>query len=315
MSSRPMGAATRDAFGEALAEAGEADARIVVVDGDVADSTRTKEFMKRFPTRAWNVGIAESNLIGISSGLAASGKLPVVASFACFLLCNAFDQIRMGIAFPGLNVKLVGSHGGISPGEDGPSQMAPEDVALACGLGGFTVVVPADAAATKVLTKAMLWHEGPVYMRTGRPDAPVIYESEPDLELAKAQLVREGADVTIIANGLMVAEALDAADELAQEGTEARVLDMHTAKPIDAGAIRSAAETGGIVVAEEHFAYGGLGAAVSMAASLLERPPRLRFVNIGDSYSTSGKPAQLFEAAGITTANIVKAARSLVESN
>jgi transketolase len=311
-----MGAATRDAFGETLAEAGEADARIVVVDGDVADSTRTKEFMKRFPTRAWNVGIAESNLIGVSSGLAASGKLPVVASFACFLLCNAFDQIRMGIAFPGLNVKLVGSHGGISPGEDGPSQMAPEDVALACGLGGFTVVVPADAAATKVLTRAMLKHEGPVYMRTGRPDAPVIYESEPELELGKAQVVRDGGDVTLVANGLMVAEALDAADELAKNGVEARVLDMHTVKPIDAAAVRSAAdETKGIVVAEEHFAHGGLGAAVSMAASTLERPPQLRFVNIGDSYSTSGKPMQLFEAAGITTAKIVKAAQSLVNSN
>jgi transketolase len=309
-----MGPATRDAFGEALAEAGEKDKRIVVVDGDVSDSTRTKEFMKRFPDRGWNVGIAESNLVGISSGLAASGKLPVISSFACFLLCNALDQIRMGIAFPGLNVKLVGSHGGISPGEDGPSQMSPEDVALASGLGGFTVVVPADAGATKVLTRAMLAHEGPVYMRTGRPEAPVVYQSEPMLALGHSHQLREGNDLTIIANGLMVAEALDAAEELDGSGISARVLDMHTVKPVDHDAIRRAAEdTLGIVVAEEHFASGGLGAAVSMAAATLPAPPRMAFVNIGDRYSTSGKPMELFEDAGITAKDIVKAARSLLQ--
>lgn len=313
MSSRPMGAATRDAFGETLAELGEADERIVVVDGDVADSTRTKAFFARFPERAWNVGIAESNLVGIGSGLAACGKIPVIASFACFLMCNAFDQIRMGIAFPGLNAKLVGSHGGISPGEDGPSQMAPEDVALACGLGGFTVIVPADAASTRALTKAMMRHEGPVYMRTGRPDAPVVYESEPKVELGKVNEVRGGADVTIIANGLMVAEALDASDQVAREGISARVLDMHTVKPVDVEAIhRAAAETKGIVVAEEHFSHGGLGPVVATAAATAPVPPRIAFVNIGDGYSTSGKPSELFDAAGITADHIARAARSLL---
>lgn len=308
-----MGAPTRDAFGEVLAELGAEDERIVVVDGDVADSTRTKAFFTKFPDRAWNVGIAESNLVGIGSGLAAAGKIPVIASFACFLTCNAFDQIRMGIAFPGLNAKLVGSHGGISPGEDGPSQMAPEDVALACGLGGFTVVIPADAASTKALTKAMMRHVGPVYMRTGRPDAPVIYDTEPQVELGKAIEVLKGNDITIIANGLMVAEALDAADELATDAGSVRVLDMHTVKPVDVDAIhRAAAETKGIVVAEEHFAHGGLGATVATAAATAPVPPRIAFVNIGDSYSTSGKPKELFEAAGITTADIVKAARSLL---
>lgn len=312
MTNRVMGSPTRDAFGEALAELGAADSRIVVVDGDVADSTRTKKFFEKFPNRAWNVGIAESNLVGIGAGLAASGKVPVIASFACFLLCNAYDQIRMGIAFPGLNAKLVGSHGGISPGEDGPSQMAPEDVALACGLAGFTVVVPADAASTTVLTRAMLAHEGPVYMRTGRPDAPIIYETEPELELGKAKQVRAGTDLTIIASGLMVAEALDASDELEGRGTSTRVIDMHTIKPLDVAAVEAAAtQTRGIVVAEEHFASGGLCAAVASAAAL-SSPVRMAFVNIGDSYSTSGQPRELFEDAGITSKEILQAALSLL---
>lgn len=308
MSPRSLGAPTRDAFGETLAEVGATDPRIVVVDGDVSDSTRTKAFFDKFPERAWNVGIAESNLVGIGSGLAASGKVPVLASFACFILCNAYDQVRMGIAFPGLNVKLVGSHGGISPGEDGPSQMAPEDVALACALGGFTVLVPADAASTKALTKAMLAHEGPVYMRTGRPEAPIVYESEPEVTLGKAILLREGNDLTIIANGLMVAEALDAADELSDAGHSIRVLDMHTVKPIDVDAVRAACtQTRGIVVAEEHFASGGLGAGVAMAAAGSGSPVRMAFVNIGDRYSTSGKAEELFEDAGITSSDISKA--------
>jgi transketolase len=313
VSERKVGPATRDAFGETLAELGAEDPRIVVLDGDVSDSTRTKEFFNRFPDRAWNVGISESNIIGIGSGLAASGKIPVIASFACFIMCNAYDQIRMGIAFPGLNAKLVGSHGGISPGEDGPSQMGHEDIALACALGGFTVVVPADAASTKGLTRAMLAHEGPVYMRTGRPEAPMLYEKEPSVTLGKAITLKEGDDVTIIANGLMVAEAMDASGELAGKGISAGVLDMHTVKPVDLQAVHAACrKTKGIVVAEEHFAQGGLGAAVAMAAASSPKPTKIAFVNIGDRYSTSGKPRELFEAAGITSADIVKAALSLI---
>ncbi|HLF70062.1 MAG TPA: transketolase C-terminal domain-containing protein [Actinomycetota bacterium] len=309
---RELGAPTRDAFGEALAELGAQNSRIVVVDADVTESTRTHTFMERFPERSWNTGIAESNLVGIGAGLAASGKIPVIASFACFLTCNAYDQIRMSIAFPNLNAKLVGSHGGISPGEDGPSQMAVEDVALMGALAGFTVIVPADASSTKALTRAMIEHVGPTYMRTGRPKAPVIYESEPKVTLGRAIEIRAGSDVTIIANGLMVAEALDAADELATQGLSARVLDMHTVKPIDAEAIVSAArDTKGIVVAEEHFAHGGLGSAVAMVVGA-QAPTRMAFVNIGDTYSTSGQPDELFEAAGITSSDIGKAALSLM---
>lgn len=312
MSRRPIGPPTRDAFGEALVELGAQNPRIVVVDGDVADSTRTKEFFNRFPDRAWNVGIAESNLVGIGAGLAAGGKIPVIASFACFLLANAYEQIRMGIAFPGLNAKLVGSHGGISPGEDGPSQMSVEDVALACALGGFTVVVPADAASTRALTKAVIAHDGPVYMRTGRPNAPVVYETEPDVALGRAITVRDGRDVAVVANGLMVAEALEAADRLQERGISARVIDMHTVKPLDVDAVLAAArETKGIVVAEEHFARGGLGAAVSVAVSS-NAPAPMAFVNVGDAYSTSGKPEELFEAAGLTASHIEQAALSLL---
>lgn len=312
MSERTMGPPTRDAFGEALAELGEEYPEIVVVDGDVNDSTRTKAFFERFGDRAFNVGIAESNLVGIGSGLAASGKLPVIASFACFILCNAFDQLRMGVAFPHLNVKVVGSHGGISPGEDGPSQMAPEDFALAGGLGGFTVVHPADANSAKALTRAMIEHEGPVYMRTGRPEAPVVYEDLPDVDLGKAIQVREGDDVTIIAVGLMVAEALDAAEDLAQQGVSARVLDMHTIKPVDTEAVMNACrQTNGIVVAEEHFSHGGLGSEVAMAAAGGGEPAPMAFVNIGDRYSTSGQPAELFADAGITSSDIAKAALRL----
>lgn len=312
MTTREMGPPTRDGFGEELATLGAEDSRIVVVDADVADSTRTKEFFNRFPDRAWNVGIAESNAVSIASGLASSGKVPVVASFACFLMCNAYDQIRMGVAFPHSNVKMVGSHGGISPGEDGPSQMAVEDLALASALPGVTVIVPADAASARILTREMLRYEGPAYMRTGRPNAPIVYEREARLSLGKSVLLREGSDVTLVACGLMVAEALDAAEELAAEGVEASVIDMHTIKPLDEDAVLDAARsTKGIVVCEEHLAHGGLGAAVSSLVAA-RAPVRMAFVNLGDSYSTSGQPEELFEHAGITAGHIVKAALSIL---
>ena len=306
------GAATREAFGDALAEMGTNE-HIVVVDGDVNNSTFTNHFAERYPDRFFNAGIAESNMIGIAAGLAACGKIPVAASFSTFLMSNAFDQIRMSVAFPNLNVKLVGSHAGISIGEDGPSQMAIEDVALACTLPGFAVIVPADGPSTEAATKVMIEHEGPVFLRCGRPKVPVIYPNGADFHLGKANTVRAGTDVTIIANGIMVAMALDAAEGLVEEGIDARVLDMHTVKPIDVDAIEKAAsETRGIVVAEEHLAYGGLGATVAMVAS--ERSPtRLGFVNVGDTYATSGKPDELLVQYGLTPDAIVDAARRVLK--
>ncbi len=306
------GTATRQAFGDALVAAGT-DERIVVVDGDVNNSTFTNGFMERYPERFFNAGIAESNMVGIGAGLAAAGKIPVVASFSTFLMSNAFDQIRMSVAFPNLNVKLVGTHAGISIGEDGPSQMAIEDIALACSLPGFTVIVPADAASTTAATRAMLEREGPTFLRCGRPKVPVIYRDGDDFQLGRSNQLREGADVTIIANGIMVAMALDAAAALAKEGVEARVVDMHTVKPIDTSAIESAGnETRGIVVAEEHLAYGGLGATVSMVASE-KRPVRMAFVNLGDVYATSGKPDELLVQYGLTPAAIVDAVRRVLK--
>ena len=306
------GPATRDAFGEALHELGQVNNNIVVVDGDVANSTRTEAFGKAFPNRFFNVGIAESNLVSVASGLAAAGKEVLAASFAAFLLCNAYDQIRMGIAFSQLNVKLMGSHSGISIGEDGPSQMAIEDIALATSLPHFTVVVPADGPSTQAATRAMFAHVGPVYLRTGRPKVPMIYSNGFTFELGKANQVREGQDVTIIACGIMVAEALAAAETLRENGIDARVLDMHTIKPIDVAAIqRAAQETGAIVTAEEHLLDGGLGSIVARVVAE-QHPVPMAFVAIRDTYAESGKGDELLEKYGLTAADIVNAVKQVM---
>lgn len=308
-----LGQATRDAFGNTLKSLGEQFPEVVVVDGDVGNSTRTEPFAKAFPDRAFNVGIAESNMVSVAGGLAAGGKTPVVASFACFLLCNAFDQIRMSVAFPGLNVKLVGSHAGISIGEDGPSQMGIEDVALACSLPGVAVIVPADAVSTAKATEAMLNHKGPTYLRLGRPKVAEIYADGCDFQLGKAIQLRDGNEVTIIANGLMVSAALDAATALEKGGLSVRVLDMHTVKPLDEEAIAKAAhDTGAIVVAEEHSAFGGLGAVVAQSV-VRNVPVPMAFVNTGDCYAESGDPDGLLVKYGLTPDAIVKAAKAAVQ--
>ncbi|MCS7256338.1 MAG: transketolase family protein [Thermomicrobium sp.] len=308
-----MGKATRDAFGEALRDLGHVYPDLVVVDGDVSNSTRTEYFAYAFPDRFFNVGIAESNLVGVASGLAASGKRVVAASFACFLLCNAFDQIRMSVAFPRLNVKLVGSHAGISIGEDGPSQMGIEDVALALSLPGVAVLVPADEHATRAATRAMLEWEGPTYLRLGRPPVPVIYDPDVEFVIGRAFRLRDGSDVTLIANGLMVAAALDAAEELAARGISARVLDMATVRPLDVEAVVAAArETRGIVVAEEHLHFGGLGSVVAMTVAE-QHPCPMAFVDLDDTYAESGAPEDLLEKYGLTSQRIVASALALLE--
>ena len=308
----PEGPATREAFGDALADAG-ADERIVVVDGDVNNSTFTNKFKERYPERFFNAGIAESNMVGIAAGLAASGKIPVAASFSIFLMANAYDQIRMSVAFPNQNVKLVGTHAGISIGEDGPSQMAIEDISQACAFPGMTVIVPADGPSAAAATHAMLEREGPTYLRCGRPKAPVIYADGADFHVGKANRVREGSDVTLIANGIMVAMALEAATDLEGEGLSAAVLDVHTVKPVDVQAIeRAASETRAIVVAEEHLAYGGLASTVAMVLGE-RKPTQMAFVNIGDTYATSGRPDELLSQYGLTPGAIADAARRLLK--
>lgn len=306
-----LGKSVRESFGLALAQLGERHGDVVVVDGDVNNSTRTDLFAKKFPQRFFNVGIAESNLVGVAGGLASSGKRAWLASFAAFVMCNAYDQLRMSVAFPCLDVKVVGTHAGISIGEDGPSQMGIEDVSLACSLPNFTVVVPADEPSTYKAVEALAAIRTPGYLRAGRPNVPIVYETGCDFQLGRANMLRPGKDMTIIANGLMVAPALDAAGQLASRGLDVRVLDMHTVKPCDDAAVLAAArETGRIVVAEEHLLHGGLGSVVAMAAARLHPVP-MRFVGVKDTFAESGTPEELLGKYGLTAADIVKAALEL----
>ncbi|MBX9678132.1 MAG: transketolase family protein [Gemmataceae bacterium] len=306
-----MGKSVRETFGIALAQLGDTHKDLVVVDADVHNSTRTELFGKKYPDRFFNVGIAESNMVGVAGGLAASGKQAWLSSFAAFIMCNAYDQLRMSVAFPNLNVKVVGTHAGISIGEDGPSQMGIEDVSLACSLPNFTVVVPSDEPCTMKAVEALGALKTPAYLRAGRPNVPILYENGCDFQLGKAIQIRQGTDVTIIANGLMVAPALEAAEKLAASGVQARVLDMHTVKPIDESAVSAAAkETGRIVVAEEHMLHGGLGSVVAMSV-VRQHPVPMRFVGVKDTFAESGKPDELLKKYGLTADAIVAAVKDL----
>jgi transketolase len=307
-----LGKSVREAFGLALAAIGDKYPDIVVLDGDVHNSTRTDFFEKKFPERFFNVGIAESDLVGVAAGMACAGKRAWLASFAAFVACNAYDQLRMSVAFPCIDVKVVGTHAGISIGEDGPSQMGIEDVSLMCSLPNFTVVVPADEPSTTKAVEALARIKTPAYLRAGRPNVPIVYEGDCPFQLGKANQLRDGKDLTIIANGLMVAAALEAADRLAEKGVKARVLDMHTVKPCDDAAILAAArETGKIVVAEEHLLHGGLGSAVAMSAAR-QHPVPMRFVGIKDTFAESGTPEGLLAKYGLTAGDIVREAQTLL---
>jgi transketolase len=308
---KKVGKSTREAFGLALAALGDQYPDLVVLDGDVHNSTRTEHFAKKFPARFFNVGIAESNLVGAAAGMASSGKRAWLASFAAFVMCNAYDQLRMSVAFPCLDVKVVGTHAGISIGEDGPSQMGIEDVGLACSLPNFTVVVPADEPSTHKAVAALARTKTPAYLRAGRPNVPVVYEEATPFQLGKATRLRDGKDLTIIANGLMVAPALEAAERLVGQGVQARVLDMHTVKPCDDAAVLAAAkETGRILVAEEHLLHGGLGSVVAMSIAR-QHPVPMRFVGIKDTFAESGSPEGLLAKYGLTAADVVREALDL----
>lgn len=309
-----LGKATRDAYGEALLELGRRHEDIVVLDADLAKSTKSAFFGEEFPDRFLNVGIQEANMVGMAAGLASSGRVPFISSFACFVILKGFDQLRMGVAYPGLNVKVVGSHGGITAGEDGASQQSVEDVALACSLPGFVVCVPSDEYQARAAVEAAYRHQGPVYIRTGRSKAPLIYSAIPtDFAFGKAAVVREGSDVTIIANGMLVGAALVAHERLRAEGIEARVLDMATVKPLDRDAVeRAAIETGGIVTAEEHLLYGGLGSSVAQVVAATHPVP-MEFVGLDDRYAESGDAADLLVKYGLTADQIVAGVRRVVE--
>lgn len=309
---KKLGLATRDAYGQILLDLGKRNPKIVVLDGDLSSSTRTGLFAKQFPDRFFNVGISEANLVGLAGGLAHSGKIPFVSSFACFLTCKAYDQLRMAVAVPHLNVKVVASHGGISVGEDGTSQQSVEDVALMTSLPGFTVILPADEHAARALIAEAAEKPGPVYVRTGRPKAPLIYEAGTPFSIGKGILLRPGRDATIAANGLLVFEALAAAEELKTGGVSAAVVDLHTVKPLDEALIAAQARaTGAFVVAEEHQIWGGLGSAVAQALGRTHPVP-IEFVAIQDTYAESGKPEELFAKYGLTARHIVQAVRRVL---
>ncbi|HUG39083.1 MAG TPA: transketolase C-terminal domain-containing protein [Longimicrobiales bacterium] len=308
-----MGRATRDAYGEALRDLGREHEDIVVLDADLAKSTKSWAFGAEFPDRFINVGIQEANMVGMAGGLAMAGKVPFISSFACFVILKGFDQLRMAVSYPHVNVKIAGSHQGISVGEDGASQQSVEDVALACSLPGMVVCVPADEHETRAAVKAAYAHRGPVYLRTGRPKAPLIYDREPAFSFGRASRVREGGDVTIIANGLMVGAAVVAHNRLREDGIEARVVNMATVKPLDEDEVEAAArETGAIVTAEEHLRHGGLGAAVAQAAAA-RHPAPMEFVGLNDTYAESGEPSALLRKYGLTADDIVAAVLRVLE--
>ena len=304
-----LGAATREAFGRTLVELGRENKDVVVVDADLSKSTMTTYFAKEFPDRFFSCGIAEANMVGVGAGLAMAGKIPFVASFSVFVINKGFEQLRIGAAYGRSNLKVVGTHSGISIGEDGPSQMSVEEIGLACSLAGFVVMAPADENATKALVRAAAAYDGPVFIRTGRPKAPVIYGADQKFEIGKAIEIVAGSDITLIANGLLVAQSLLAADLLESEGISVRVIDMHTAKPLDRDAVaRAAAETGAIVVSEEHLVDGGLGVRVAQAVAE-STPCVMEFVGIHDRYAESGNPDEMLEKYGLVATDIAAAAR------
>lgn len=308
-----MGVATREAYGQALAELGKTNPNIVALDADLAKSTFSAKFGKDFPDRFWTVGIAEANMVGIASGLALSGKIPFASSFAVFLTNKGFDQLRMSVAYPGVNAKFCGSHGGISIGEDGPSQQSVEDIALMCGLAGFIVLIPSDEFCARALVHRMAEHVGPCYMRTGRAKSPIIYCPSDTFEIGKAKVHGSGRDVAIVACGFEMQYALHAQALLEEEGVSARVIDLHTIKPLDEETIALAArECGAIVTAEEHLLDGGLGSQVARAVGQ-HHPVPMEFVGVHNTYAESATPEQLMEKYGLTTPNIVSAVKKVLK--
>ncbi len=303
--------ATRAAYGKALVEMGAENPDLVVMDADLSKSTMTAEFSKTYPERFFNMGIAEQNLYGAAAGLALSGKVVCASTFAMFAAGRAFEIIRNSIGYTGANVKVCATHAGITVGEDGASHQTFEDLALMRTIPGMTVVNPSDGVSARKLLKQVVAFEGPAYVRLGRAAVPVFYDENAEIKLGKANVLREGKDVTVIATGIMVSEAMLAASQMAEEGIDVRVIDMHTIKPLDEEMIiKAAKETGRIVTAEEHSVIGGLGSAV---AEVLCRncPARVEMVGQQDTYGESGKPDELKEKYGMTAADIVRAIREV----
>ena len=301
--------ATREAYGLALAELGE-KYDFVVLDADLAAATKTGIFKKKYPARHINCGIAEGNMISVAAGLAAAGKTAFASTFAMFAAGRAFEQIRNSVGYPHLNVKIGATHAGITVGEDGATHQCNEDIALMRTIPGMTIINPADAIEARAAVEAAILHNGPVYMRFGRSALSNINGADYKFELGKGVTLREGSDVTIIATGLPVHLALTAADMLAAEGISARVVNIHTIKPLDKEIVaKAAAETGAIVTVEEHNVIGGLGAAVCEAVCESLPVPVLR-VGVEDKFGRSGTVPALLEAYGLTPENIAAKAKA-----
>lgn len=306
--------ATRDAYGKALVELGKVNENIVVLDADLSKSTKTYAFGQEFPERFVNVGIAEQNLMGVAAGLSTAGKIVFASTFAIFATGRAFEIVRNSIGYPKLNVKICATHSGITVGEDGASHQAIEDISCMRTIPNMTVIVPSDSVETRAAIHAVSKMDGPVYVRLGRLAVPVINDKASyKFEIGKGVVLNKGDDATIIATGLMVGEALEAAKELETEGIKARVINIHTIKPIDENLIIEAAgETGAIVTAEEHNIIGGLGSAVAEVIGE-NYPVPLKRIGIRDTFGESGKPAELMKKYGLTSSDIVKAVINVIE--
>ncbi len=304
--------ATRQAYGEVLVELGANNKDLVVMDADLSKSTMTVGFSKAFPERFFNMGIAEQNMYGVAAGLAASGKTVVASTFAMFATGRAFEIIRNSIGYPHLNVKICATHAGVTVGEDGASHQAIEDIALMRTIPGMTVLNPSDGVSARKAVEAAVTMEGPVYVRLGRAAVPIVYDEDMDFEIGKGILVKDGTDVTIVATGIMVNEAMQAAEKLEAEGISVRIIDIHTIKPIDEEIIvKAAKETRGIVTAEEHSIIGGLGSAVAEVTAK-NAPAKIRMIGIQDRFGQSGKPDQLMAEYNLTADDIVKACKELL---
>lgn len=305
--------ATREAYGLALEELGAVHEEVVVLDADLSKSTKTNMFQKKYPERFFDMGIAEQNLLGVAAGLAAAGKIPFASTFAVFATGRAYDQIRNSICYPRLNVKIAATHAGLTVGEDGGSHQMLEDINLMRGLPNMTVLVPADGPEAYQAIVAAAEHDGPVYIRLGRSAVPTITSADSGFTIGKGVVLREGIDVTIIACGIMVAMALEAAEQLADDGISSTVIDMSTIKPIDRELIVEwARETGAVVTAEEHNLYGGLGSAVAEVLAE-ELPVPMERVGVEDTFGESGKSGDLLAKYGLTKEAIMAKVQRVLE--
>jgi len=304
---------TRDGYGEGLLELGRTNPQVLVLDADLSKSTRTDWFMKEYPERFFDIGIAEQDMLGTAAGLALAGKIPFVTTYGVFVAGRAWDQIRTTISYAELNVKIAGAHGGISVGADGATHQALEEIALMRVLPNMTLVVPCDAIETKKATIALANLKGPAYLRFAREATPVFTSESAPFEIGKSITLKEGADLTIIACGPIVYEALQAAETLHKSGIKAGVINMHTVKPLDKEAIiKAARETGAIVTAEEHQVMGGLGAAISEVL-VQNHPVPVEMIGIQDTFGESGTPEELAEKYGLTSRHITEAARKVLK--